>query len=315
MTFEDGHVPSSTPRLTIGLPVYNGERTLRAAMDSLLMQTFEDYELLISDNASTDGTEAICREYASRDTRVRFHRSPVNRGLAWNHNHLADLARGAYFKWASHDDVYHPELLRRCIEVLDEDNGVVLCHSLVADIDLDGKVVKEHEYLLNTAAPRPSKRFKELLLKHGGHDFYGVMRTDVVRRTPMIGSFHQYSERPKLSAMALYGRFHQVPEVLFYHREHTGSTQRTYTTPKAVAPILDPRRANRFLHPVVRLRVGYVLTFIDGIRRAPLPRDERWRCYGCLAAWLARHARQRMSARRRADSCVLNAAVKGGTAP
>src|SRR6185295_20414870 len=100
------------PRVSIGLPVFNGEQLLRQAVDSLLAQTFSDFELVISDNGSTDGTEAICREYAARDSRIRYLREPENRGGSWNFSRLPPLARGEYFRWSCHDDICEPTHLR-----------------------------------------------------------------------------------------------------------------------------------------------------------------------------------------------------------
>ena len=117
-----------SPRISIGLPVYNGERYLETALDSLLRQTCTDFELIISDNASSDGTEAICRRYAHRDPRVLYHRSERNRGASWNHNHVVEFARAPYFKWAAHDDVCAPEFLERCAGVLDGHPAVILCY-------------------------------------------------------------------------------------------------------------------------------------------------------------------------------------------
>ena len=108
------------PRLSIGLPVYNGENYLAESLDALLGQSFEDFELIISDNASTDGTAAISRRYERLDSRVRYVRQPRNVGLAPNHNIVVEQARGELFKWASHDDVYGRELLERCVVALDE---------------------------------------------------------------------------------------------------------------------------------------------------------------------------------------------------
>src|SRR3954454_13625589 len=87
------------PRLTIGLPVHNGERYLEESLTALMKQTFSDFELIISDNASTDGTEAICRRHADQDPRIRYIRQSHNLGAADNHNLLVPLARGEYFKW------------------------------------------------------------------------------------------------------------------------------------------------------------------------------------------------------------------------
>ena len=97
MSAGTGHeARSPAPTLSVGLPVYNGERYLAESLDALLAQTYADFELIISDNASTDGTAEICREYAARDPRIRYVRQPVNVGAGPNHNLLVPLARGAY---------------------------------------------------------------------------------------------------------------------------------------------------------------------------------------------------------------------------
>src|SRR5208282_399437 len=96
------------PMVSIGLPVYNGEAYLRQVLDSVLAQTFSDFELIISDNASTDCTEAICREYAAADARIRYHRQARNRGATWNFRQVALLSSGQYFLWTSHDDLLAP---------------------------------------------------------------------------------------------------------------------------------------------------------------------------------------------------------------
>src|SRR5215207_1517689 len=107
------------PRVSVGLPVYNGENYLAEAIDSVLAQTYQNFELIISDNASTDSTEEICRDYAARDRRIRYFREPQNRGAAWNFNHTFELARGEYFKWVAHDDVIGPQYLARTVDQLD----------------------------------------------------------------------------------------------------------------------------------------------------------------------------------------------------
>lgn len=116
------------PRLSIGLPVYNGEEYLAESLDALLGQTYGDFELVISDNASTDGTQDICREYAARDARIRYLRQPRNIGATPNHNQVFAECRGELFKWASHDDLYGRDLLRRCVEALDARPEVILAH-------------------------------------------------------------------------------------------------------------------------------------------------------------------------------------------
>src|SRR5215831_11779077 len=123
------------PRLSIGLAVYNGENFLAQSIEALLGQTYEDFELIISDNASTDGTAGICQRYAKQDSRIRYFRQPRNVGSAPNHNFTIHQARGELFKTASHDDLYARDLLRVCVAALDERPEVVLAHSWSALID------------------------------------------------------------------------------------------------------------------------------------------------------------------------------------
>src|SRR6266568_1753449 len=111
---------SARPRLSIGLPVYNGDAFLAESLEALLGQTFENFELIISDNASTDGTADICRSYAKQDSRINYIRQPRNIGCARNYNFLVEQARGELFKAAAHDDLYARDLLRLCVEALDE---------------------------------------------------------------------------------------------------------------------------------------------------------------------------------------------------
>jgi glycosyltransferase involved in cell wall biosynthesis len=108
----------SRPQVSIGMPAYNAEKFIRLALDSLVVQTFTDFELVISDNASTDKTEGICREYAARDPRIRYVRQAENLGPMANFNWLLAEARGEYFMWAATDDFWEPAFLERCTHVL-----------------------------------------------------------------------------------------------------------------------------------------------------------------------------------------------------
>jgi glycosyltransferase involved in cell wall biosynthesis len=281
--------PAEAPRLSIGLPVYNGERYLGEALDALLAQSFTDFELIISDNASTDRTEEICRRYLARDGRIRYFRQPVNLGAAPNHNFVARQARGEYFKWASHDDLYAPDLLLRCVEVLDANPAVVLCHAWEAFIDADGTIVHRVPYRLATDSPSAPKRFSDLLFVQGGDDFYGVIRADVLRRTPLHESYH-HAERTLVTELGLYGPFRQVPEVLYFRRDHPDRGERAKSTRRARAANFDPKRSDRLRHPMIRLLVEYIGGYVGAIRRAPLSPSDRLRCYGHLLRWVASRA-------------------------
>jgi glycosyltransferase involved in cell wall biosynthesis len=277
---------SEVPRLSIGLPVYDGDRYLSDALDALLAQSFTDFELIISDNASTDRTEEICRRYLALDERVRYFRQTVNLGAAANHNFVVKQARGEYFKWASHDDLYDRDLLLRCIESLDANPQVVLSHAWQAFIDAEGNIIHRVEYRLATDSPRAPERFRDMLFVQGGDDIYGVMRMDVLRRTPLHGTYH-HAERTLVAEMGLHGPFYQVPEVLYFRRDHPDRAERTGLTIRARAANFDPRRANRLRNPIIRLLVEYLGGYVGAIQRAPLSPIDRFRCYGHLVCWIA----------------------------
>lgn len=273
---------STKPRLTIGLPVYNGENYLAESIDALLAQTYRDFELVISDNASTDGTAEICRRYASQDGRVRYLRQPKNIGAAPNHNFLIDVARGELFKWAAHDDLFAPDLIKRCVETLDANPDAILAHAYMAIVDEHGKTIEEYDYRLATDSPSAPERFHSLLVTAGGDDFYGVIRTDVLRRTTPHDSYHN-AGRTFIAELSLRGRFLQVPEVMFFRREHPGRGDNLGTIAK-VCGNLDPRRKGQ---PTARLLADYLVGLFGAVARAPLSAGDRARCYGQLTRWLA----------------------------
>jgi glycosyltransferase involved in cell wall biosynthesis len=277
---------NAAPRLSIGLPVYNGENYLSEALDALLGQSYADFELIISDNASTDRTEEICQDYALRDERVRYIRQSHNVGCAPNHNVVFHVARGELFKWASDDDLYGRELLRRCIEVLDEHPEVVLSHSWTAMIDTHGTITRKVGYPLTTDSPDAAERFRSLLFDVGGDDDYGVIRSDVLRRTALYNSYY-HADRTIVAEIALHGRFHHVPESLYFRRDHPDRANRAHRTIRSWCTNLDPRRASRFRHPLPRLLSEYIWGYVAAIRHAPLTPDERQRCFGYLGQWLA----------------------------
>jgi glycosyltransferase involved in cell wall biosynthesis len=207
------------PRLSIGLPVYNGEKFLKEALDSLLNQTFEDFELIISDNASTDKTEEICRTYAAEDKRIRYYRNQKNIGCAGNFNRVFQLSSGEYFKWAAHDDLHAPDFLNKCIEILDQDLSIILCHSQVNLVDEGGKFLQNYDIKLKTDSPKVHERFHELLAKHLCYQCYGVIRADVLKKMPPMGSYGM-ADIIFLLRLGILGRFYEIPEYLFFARCH-----------------------------------------------------------------------------------------------
>ncbi|MGD0606737.1 MAG: glycosyltransferase family 2 protein [Streptosporangiaceae bacterium] len=279
---------STAPRLTIGLPVYNGEKYVAESLESLLGQSFTDFELIISDNASTDSTGDICRDYEKQDSRVRYFRQPRNIGLAPNVNFIVGQAGGELYKEASHDDLYARDLLESCVAALDEYPQVVLAHSWTAKVDGSGKVTEAYEYPLTTATSRTPERFRSMLFDSGGDDDYGVMRMDVRRRIALMGS-HHHSDRTITAEIVLYGPFYQVPDWLYFRREHPG--QNGHAPVRRRCANMDPRRADRLRHPAVRLYGEYVWAYVSAIKRAPLSAADRRDCYRYLAQWLTSRGR------------------------
>lgn len=275
------------PRLSIGLPVYNGAEYLPQALDSLLDQTFTDFELIVSDNASTDATEEVCRRYAAMDSRVRYIRLPRNVGAAPNHNLVVEEARGELFKWAGHDDLYGRDMLARCVEALDAHPDVVLASYYSAVIDVRGELVSAAARFPRAAdSTRAAVRLRNLLSATGGDDDYGVIRTEVLRRIPPTGSYY-HADRTLVTELALYGRFHRVPETLYFRRDVPDRAGRPGQSVRSWCAQHDPRRADRLRHPTVRLLAEYVWAFAAAIRRAPLPAREKRRCYRELSVYFA----------------------------
>jgi glycosyltransferase involved in cell wall biosynthesis len=270
------------PRVSIGVPVRNGEAFLAATLESMLHQTFEDFELILADNASTDGTEEICRSYEARDQRVRYHRHAQDRGASWNHNYVLAAAVGEYFRWNAHDDLCAPDYLLKCVDVLDRDPSIIVCHSKTMWIDEAGNPTGVFKLALDTGSVRPHVRFRELILHpHWCYDVFGLMRAAVLRRTPGIGHFSA-ADRTLLARLGLLGRFHEIPEYLFFYREHPGQSTRVFATRYRRARWFDPALAGQVVFPDWRILAEYA----QAVWQTPLGWPDRAWCHAHLARWI-----------------------------
>lgn len=277
------------PRVSIGLPVFNGENYLEDAIGTTLAELYGNFELIISDNASTDRTEEICRDYASKDGRIRYLRNDRNLGAAPNYNKTFHLARGEYFKWSAHDDMTEPEFLARCVEILDSDPGVVLAHTRVRIVDENGQKVEDYEYRPQTSAPDPRKRFYDLLfVRNNCFEFFGLNRREVLARTQLHGTY-PVGDRVTLSELAFQGRFHEHPEPLFLSREHPERSVRKHVSQQERASWFDASRKDVITFPEWRAFGEYC----KAIERSPLGAADRAACYLYMVKWL-RHYRKRM---------------------
>src|SRR5262249_19254785 len=197
-----------------GLFVYNGERFLEEALQSILNQTFTDFELIISDNASTDRTGEIAQAYAKRDDRIRYYRNEKNIGAGWNARRVYELATGKYFKWATADDLLEPDLLRRCVEILESDPGCVVAYASTKEVDENGSFIKNYVTPINVDSNNPIARFREMLLMyHMCYQIYGVMRMSALRQIPPQGVYVN-GDGVLLARMSLLGWFYEIPEHL-----------------------------------------------------------------------------------------------------
>jgi len=286
--------------LSICLPVYNGQRYLRAAVESLLSQTFSDFELVICDNASADATESICRELAARDSRIRYYRNARNLGAAPNFNRAADLARGQYVRWASHDDLWAPTAMQRCIEVLERDPTVICCHGRTVVIDEHGQPVPTYDdSRMPAPSPRhvpqrllydpprqldsdhPAERLRDLLLHtHWCFEIFGIIRRSQLLRTSLHGSYYG-SDKVLLAELAMMGRTVVLDEPLFFRRDHAGNST-SIRTHRERAEWMDTSLNGKLRRPHLKLLAGYH----RAIRRGEGTMAQKLGCYRVLAAWM-----------------------------
>lgn len=281
---------TSRPRVSIGLPVYNGEPFLQQALDSLLRQTYTDFELIISDNASTDSTGEICRAYAARDSRIHYYRNAQNIGVDRNFNRTFTLSQGEYFRWAAADDLCAPTLLEQSVEVLDRRRDAVLCYPRSRYIDAKGDFLRDYEDNLHIDIPEPEKRFAKYLRDvEMCNAAFGLLRSDILRRTNLYGIYSD-SDLVYLGELTLYGSFLELPEVLFCRRIHSGMAVQKYPSAHQRMVMSEPAAMKRLCFPHWKVLGG----FLSAVRRSPLSWRERILCYVKLQIWLKRRGNELM---------------------
>ena len=297
------------PKVSIGLPVFNGENYLRDALGSILEQTFRDFEVIISDNASTDTTGEICREYAAKDPRIRYYRNSRNLGAARNFNLAFELSSGEYFKWAAHDDVIGRDFLSRCVSVLDEDPSVVACFAMTSTIDQDGNRVGtyEHDNEMRFDSSNPHERFRELMeMRHWCMAVFGLIRARALRRTPLIGHYVG-SDRCLLAELGLTGRIYRIQDFLFFRRHHAQSSVVKMKLPQDRLGWFDSDKAGRLCFPNWR----YGLEYYRSAKKCSLSSREKRLCYLAVAGWCAGRTRWLLRDLKTAFRILLRRTVPG----
>jgi glycosyltransferase involved in cell wall biosynthesis len=274
-----------SPYVTIGMPVYNGERFLEHAIETTLTQDFGDFELIISDNASTDATEEICRSYVAADPRIRYERLPQNRGAAWNFGNVLVRADPGtrYFKWSAADDEHAPAYLSTVVSMLDRDPSIALAHCRTADIDEDGHVLKVWDQPVSRlSSSDPGERLRDLLtLRHECFGAFGVIRHDIARSIRGLGPYSD-ADNVLLAEIALRGRIEHAPDVLFFRRQHDQRSVTAFPSSRDREAWFDSDRRRHVSFPV--WRVGK--EFLTAIEEAPLPSKQRRRCIRAMTTFL-----------------------------
>lgn len=238
-------------RVSLSLPVYNGEKFVAKAIESALAQDFDSFELIVTDNASTDRTEAICRELAAQDARIRYVRNERNLGAAANFNRGFELAVGEYFKWCAHDDFVSTNFVGAAVRALDTDPKAVAAYGRLEYVDREGNIISRgqgrpdvsvfEKTFPDMQGVSPARRFA-MLINAGGSDnvMFGVMRRSALATTSLHRPYYM-SDRALLVELVMQGAFAYVPEIVLFNRDHQERSTRiadkitrgTWTNPTA----------------------------------------------------------------------------------
>lgn len=266
--------------ISVGLPVYNGEPYLERSMRTLLAQDVSDFELVIADNCSTDGTEETCRDFARQDSRVRYLRRERNVGVIENHNRLVHETAGPLLAYAASDDEYDPRWLRLLMDALAAAPNAVLAFSAALEIDSNNAVIGRWQNSCRTDHPNPAIRLHDLFaVEHPFVQLYGVMRRESLLRTRLQPAMKS-SDRMLLAELVLRGPFAYVPDELLRRRQHAKKTS------EALRPRDFYPADRRLILP--NIDEGRYLASV--VARAPLTRVGRLKGAFALRTWLRRNA-------------------------
>ena len=272
-------------RILIGMPVYNGDKHIGETIESILGQTFGDFRLLISDNASTDNTEEICRSYAQQDSRVNYYRQPQNLGMAPNFNYVFSPGETPYFKWAAHDDIIKPNYLRRCIDWLDNDSSLAMAHCPTLCIDDQSNEVGTYQDI-GLASEHINERFWRVLWTVNIYEIYGVMRSQCVAKTKLAGSYFG-SERNILAEVLLQGNIGYLDQALFARRDHAGSLTAMHLESKVEHNFSQRQEAHASGVNMSGVQTSAIRfrEYFSSLLKYSMPGGERAQCFAHLMDW------------------------------
>jgi glycosyltransferase involved in cell wall biosynthesis len=274
------------PAVSIGVPLYNAGRFLREALEAIVSQTFTDFEVVISDNASTDRTPDICREFAARDHRFRFYQNEKNMGAAYNFNRVFELSRAPLFRWAAYDDVMGPRAIEVCVEALRKSPDAVLAYPKTMLIDEASRPFEEYEDMYQLDEEENYRRFGHFLNvveQKNCHPVFGLIRRDLLAQTPLLGNYHS-ADKVLLGRLALLGKFIEVPDRQFLRRKHETVSVAVNKTAKDFAVWFDTSLTGKAAYPRLRRAKEFVLSILRA-RMSPL---RKLQCLGYLAGFYLR---------------------------
>jgi glycosyltransferase involved in cell wall biosynthesis len=251
------------PLVTIGVPVYNGERYLRRALDSLISQDYGNIEIAISDNASTDGTPIILKEYTSRHGNIRVYTQSRNLGVHENFKSVLGVAQGKYFMWAGVDDLWLPEFVSSLVQELENkpDVGVAMC--AVDRVQEDGSAFDTVSFL-NKTDPNKKSRIGMAIgltskLKYNLF-MYGLFRTDLLREVVRFWPKIKSSDRLLLVQIALAAKFSYINKVLHVRTFHVKPYHERYP--------LDELGSNRMKAARKRVDSRWIIGLSNSVPRS-----------------------------------------------
>lgn len=234
----------SNPLVSVGMTAFNQCRFLPEAIESILAQTYPNFELIISDNASEDDTREICLAYQGQDARINYTRNDYNRGSIYNGNKVRDLARGKYFMWASDHDLRHPDFIRRAVEIMEADPEIALTYARVQRIDVDGNVLALGPDTMDTRGLHPAVRYMIIVAQHCGGDLiYGLFNRETMLKVQPKPVW--VSDMAFLAGLAFHGTFAHIPEPMLSMRVIRDETMDNHRRTQAYN--LDPARTEEIL--------------------------------------------------------------------
>lgn len=267
---------NESPRVSIGLIVFNGENYLQDAIQSLLNQTYSDFELIISDNGSTDSTENICRAFAKQDMRIRYYREDINHGATWNHNRVISLATGEFFKLAAHDDICEPRFIEMCVTALDQNQNVVLAFTDAKLLRHNNKSCMQlYRHKPQTDSADTSIRFSDMTMGNfQGFQVFGCIRRSVLNNIKPFGAYKS-ADRLFMAELSLHGEFAKIEQYLFLYRLHAEQSIQMVDKPQEYTSWWNGDKNSNRIYPHWR----FLRELVSMVWRAPLKYNDKRKCF------------------------------------